>query len=118
MKKAMKITSALLVVMMVVMAISPVFASEFTPGSVTPDTTGTSSVQTFGNRIVGILRVVGIIASVAVLIVLGIKYMMGSAEEKAEYKKTMLPYLIGAVLIFAASVIATIVYNFANSITA
>ena len=48
--------------------------------------------------------------------VLGIKYMMGSAEEKAEYKKTFIPYIIGAVLLFAASAFASQLYSWANSI--
>ena len=110
MKKAMKITSAILVVMMVLAAISPVFA--LTPGDIKGTDPDDSGIVDFGNRIVGILTTVGIVLSVIVLIVLGIKYMMGSAEEKAEYKKTMMPYLIGAALIFSASVIANIVYNF------
>ena len=42
--------------------------------------------------------------------------MMGSAEEKAEYKKTLLPYIIGAALVFAAATIASVVFNFASSI--
>ncbi|MEI3401230.1 MAG: hypothetical protein V8R51_02250 [Clostridia bacterium] len=46
------------------------------------------------------MQTVGIVLSVVILIILGIKYMMGSAEEKAEYKKTMIPYLIGAVSVF------------------
>ena len=46
--------------------------------------------------------------------VIGIKYMMGSAEEKAEYKKTMIPYLIGAVLLFAAVNLATYIYGIAE----
>ena len=48
----------------------------------------------------------------------GIKYMMGSAEEKAEYKKVMLPYIIGAVLIFAGVNIASAIYKMASQITA
>ena len=48
------------------------------------------------------------------LVVIGIKYMMGSAEEKAEYKKTLMPYIIGAALVFAASAIAGIIYGFTN----
>ena len=39
--------------------------------------------------------------------------MMGSVEEKATYKKTLLPFIIGAAFIFAASTIANIVYNVA-----
>ena len=42
--------------------------------------------------------------------------MMGSAEEKAEYKKTMIPYVVGAILLFAATTIANAVYNFANGL--
>ena len=72
-----------------------------------------SVVQTFGQNIMGVIQVLGVVIAVVVLMVLGIKYMMGSAEEKAEYKKTMIPYLVGAILIFAASTIANVVYQFA-----
>lgn len=41
--------------------------------------------------------------------------MMGSAEEKAEYKKTLMPYFIGAVLIFAASAFAQAIYSFVSN---
>ena len=71
-----------------------------------------SSINKIGNQIVQIVSTVGSIASVIVLVVLGLKYMMGSAEEKAEYKKTLLPYLIGAAFVFAASTIATMVFQF------
>mgnify|MGYP000776194846 len=37
--------------------------------------------------------------------------MLGSTEEKAEYKKSMLPYVIGAVFVFASSAIAGAIYN-------
>ena len=69
-----------------------------------------------GNVLIGGIQLVGIIISVVVLIILGIKYMMGSAEEKAEYKKTLLPYVIGAGLVFAASTIAGIVFSVAQNI--
>ena len=65
-----------------------------------------------GGNVMGILRTTAIVISVLILIVIGIKYMMGSAEEKAEYKKVMIPYLVGAALIFGASVISTVVFEF------
>ena len=81
------------------------------------DLTGTQQQQTVlkntGNDIVRVITTIGVIISVIMLIVLGIKYMTGSVEEKAEYKKTLLPYTIGAGLVFAASAIAQIVYNLA-----
>ena len=39
--------------------------------------------------------------------------MMGSLEERAEYKKTLMPYVIGAVMMFAASSLVNIIYNIA-----
>lgn len=112
MKKLVKIVSVLMIALM---AVTPVFA--MTPADVKGDTnSGTTAVQEMGFDLVGILQVIGIIASVAILIVLGIKYMMGSAEEKAEYKKTMIPYLIGAVFIFGASALAQMVYDWAITI--
>ena len=110
-KKLMKVLSVVLVVMTLVTISTSVFA-EFTPGSVTPtDLENDSKVVTTGNQIVGAIRTIGMIASVAILMVLGIKYMMGSAEEKAEYKKTFIPYIVGALLLFAAAALAENLYN-------
>ena len=72
-------------------------------------TSASGSVVNIGNQIIGIITTVGVVVAVIVLLVLGIKYMMGSASEKAEYKKTMIPYLVGAILIFGASAITKVV---------
>lgn len=53
--------------------------------------------------IVSVIRTFGIIVSVVVLLVMGIKYMMGSVEEKADYKTSMRPYLIGVLIFFGLS---------------
>ena len=118
MKKTIKI---LLVMMILITAftitVNAAASSGVNPSSFTGDSSySTSSIQGLGNKIIQIVSVVGSIASVIVLVVLGIKYMMGSAEEKAEYKKTLLPYLVGAALVFAASSIAGIVFNFTSSL--
>lgn len=84
------------------------------------DLTGTQrevgALKNAGNSIIKVISTAGVVVSVVVLIILGIKYMMGSVEEKAEYKKSLMPYVIGAALVFAASGIAQIVYNIANSL--
>ena len=79
---------------------------------------GSNTIKNVGSQVVGILQTVGIVLSVVVLIVLGIKYMMGSTEEKSEYKKTFIPYIVGAALIFAASVFATAIYDFFSNMSA
>ncbi len=85
------------------------------------DLTGTQDVQVAslkkaGNTMLTVITAVGIVISVVILIILGIKYMLGSVAEKAEYKKTLLPYVIGAGILFSASVIAQIIYEFAIKI--
>ena len=111
-KKMVKILSAICVMLMIVSMSASVFA--LTPSQIKGNNSvkGTNEIANVGQSIVGILQTVGIVLSVVVLIVLGIKYMMGSAEEKAEYKKTFIPYLVGAALIFAASAFAQVIYQF------
>lgn len=84
-----------------------------TLSGLTGNIAGTTEISNFGNKIIQIISTIGSILSVIVIIVLGIKYMMGSVEEKAIYKKTLLPFLIGAAFIFAASSIASMVFNVA-----
>ena len=45
------------------------------------------------------------------IMLIGIKYMLGSVEEKAEYKKTMIPYIIGCIFIFSISTIVSVIYS-------
>ena len=71
----------------------------------------TRQFEGIGNKILGIVRVIGIIASVGTLMALGIKYMMGSVEEKAEYKKSFKAYIIGAVLVFSIATIGSKAYE-------
>lgn len=114
-----KILTILMIAIFLVSIAATCFAIE--PSDVTrPSGTisGEDKIGNVGNALVGILQTVGIVLSVIILIVLGIKYMMGSSEEKAEYKKTMMPYVIGAALIFAASALAQVIYSFFTGITA
>lgn len=74
--------------------------NDYEPAS-TENVTGAKKIQDIANSIIGPIRVIGSAISVIALITMGIKYVMGSIEEKAEYKKTMLPYLIGAIMVFA-----------------
>lgn len=113
--KTMKILTTIATILLIIsMGASVVYADGITPDKLKPSYQGTGDIQTVGQKIMGIINTVGVVIAVVILMILGIKYMMGSAEEKAEYKKTMIPYIIGAVLIFGATTIANAVYNFAN----
>lgn len=121
MKKSIKVISTLLLAIMLVTSIAgTVFADSTTnvlnklkgDGNVETD-----SLTTVGNNVVTIINVVGIVIAVIILLIIGIKYMIGSASEKAEYKKTMIPYIVGAVLIFAGTSLVRVIYSLANSVS-
>ena len=46
--------------------------------------------------------------------ILGIKYMMGSVEEKADYKKSLVPLIVGIIVVMAATQIMTMIFGFFN----
>ena len=123
--KITKILVSMLCLVMIFTISTPVFAAKdeeekaagttVGPVTINPDTSGTGATgaTNVGNDIIGVIQVVGILIAVGTIMILGIKYMMGSAEEKAEYKKTLMPYLIGAILLFAGAAFAQTIYNWA-----
>ena len=126
MKKAYKALSIIIVAMMVLFACSNVFAANTAGGigSIAIDNIGRdedlgeadSAMETIGSTVFTIVTNAGIILSVVIIAILGVKYMMGSTEEKSEYKKSMMPYLVGAILVFGASTIGKMVMNFGTSL--
>ena len=122
MKKLSKIFAVLLILAIAMIAFTTV--ANATAGDVAnifqkaeESNVDTGDMTTVAGNIVNIITWVGIIVAIIVLLVLGIKYMMGSAAEKAEYKKTMIPYLVGALLIFGASAIVQAVVKMTTMTT-
>lgn len=73
-------------------------ASKFDPMSGNIGTGGEfSNVM---KKIVSIAQLIGSGVSIITLALIAIKYMLGSVEEKAEYKKSLMPYLVGAIFVF------------------
>lgn len=66
-------------------------------------------------KILSIIQVIGTVVSVAMLMVIGIKFMVGSLEERAEYKESLKPYLIGAFLLFTGTFVPEVIYKFSQS---
>ncbi len=67
-------------------------------------------------KILGVIQVIGVVISVVMLIAIGIKYMVGSVEEKAEYKSSLKPYIIGAFVLFTGTMIPNIIFKIMQSI--
>lgn len=120
MKKTIKAMSImLLVLMLLIMATTIVNAADLsdTITNVGEGSYSGSDITNVGKKVVGIIQVIGVVVAVIVILVIGIKYLIGSAEQKAEYKKTMIPYIVGAVLVFAGSTIVNVIYNITTNMT-
>ena len=81
-----------------------------------PSGGNTGELVNIGNIIVKIIRSVGQALSVIILAVIGIRYILGSVEEKAEYKQTMWIYIVAAILIFGGSSLTQIIYEMFNKL--
>jgi hypothetical protein len=61
--------------------------------------------------ILGVIRVLGVVISVGTLAFIGIRFMYGSLEEKAKYKEQLVPWIIGATMVFTITTIPSIIYD-------
>ncbi len=112
-RKNIKMINLILILIFIFTTIQTPVLAEYRPEDLTGKTPEgeTEIIKNLGNQIIGIIQAIGVVVSVVVIIILGIKYMLGSVDQKAEYKKTMLPYVIGSALIFSASTISYIIMN-------
>lgn len=74
------------------------------------------TISNTAGKILYIVRIIGMAVSIIMLTILGIKYVAASPNEKADYKKGMTVYVIGAALLFGASILIGIIQNFVNGI--
>ena len=102
--------------------VSAISLDEIDEGTVTEGAQDTSGAADSLNRIIGaaitVVQVVGVGVAIIMLIVLAIKYISAAPGDKADIKKHAVVYVVGAILLFAASGILGIVKNFAQNVTA
>jgi len=83
------------------------------------DNSGAStSFQNIIGAVITIVQVIGTGVAIIMLIVLAIKYISAAPGDKAEIKKHAVVYVVGAIVLFAATGILGIVKNFASNISA
>lgn len=116
MNKTMKIISVLLLAIILITVTTNVFAASgtmMTPSEVEAQVSygSDTTLQQKAGKVIGMLRNIAVIAAVIILTILGIKYMLGSVEEKAEYKKSFMPLIIGIVLVVSGTAVASFIFN-------
>lgn len=75
-----------------------------------------SETQSVLSTVISVLKYVGVGMAIIMLIVLALKYMTSAPEGKAEFQKTAVPYVIGAVILFATYSIVNIIQTFAEGL--
>lgn len=100
------ITFLLVNIFNVVFAINP---DDYKPSDVTTDD-AVNLVDKVG-IILGAIRNISVVVSVIALMIIGLKYIFGSVEEKANYKATLVPYVIGCVLAASGTTVVSFIYN-------
>ena len=121
MSNTIKLLSIVMIAVMLFTVATPVFA--FDAGSIVDsidaaadeNADNESGLNTMAGKVVALIRNIAVIAGVILLSIIGIKFMMGSAEEKAEYKKSLIPLVVGIVVVMAASQIVTMIFGFVGN---
>lgn len=121
MNRIMKIAMIFLTILILLAQISLVYASSsINPDDYDPaknrDSSGENVLVQRAKIITTTIRSIGIVVSVVTLMIIGIKEMTASAEEKSILKQAMPGYILGAVMVFAMTVIPTLIYEFAKGL--
>ncbi len=122
MKKNVCLKILMISIMTMIVAFSlsnSVFAAiTMDPNSVSGNMTSgaATSIGNVVSMFLGIIQVVAMGVAVIMLIVLAIKYVSAAPSEKADIKKGMITYVVGAVLLFGATGILQIIKSFAQTI--
>lgn len=82
------------------------------PDTYQPNYTVDKDAKDVVEKVLETINVIGVVSSVIILSIIGIKFILGSSSEKAEYKQTAMSYLLGAILIFGGTTLPNIIYKF------
>ena len=74
------------------------------------------ATDSISKNIIGVLRIVGATVAIVILLVIAMKYMVAAPGDKADIKKSLIPYLIGAIIIFGAIGILQIIESISHAI--
>ena len=116
--RILKITTILVIAMMLVSTVSTVFAERAAEvlGKLKGNTGAATAVTTTANNIIGIVQVICYAAAVIMLVMLGVKFITASPEGKAEIKKSAIIYVIGAVIVFAAGTLLSVISSVSTNV--
>ena len=120
MKKYIKVISTIILIVMFVgilqnIALAATFVDMATVNGVLNETgaggTTVSSARKIIGAIINVVKVISVGIAVIMLAVLAMKYMLAAPGDKADIKKHAVVYVVGAVVLFGASGILSIIHT-------
>lgn len=121
MVKNIKLINKIVEILIVLIMLSTVFSNivyaksdkiidtnTYAPGN---DEMDSPRVAAIAGTVLNVVQVIGIIIAVGCISIVGIQYMVGSVEQKAEYKKTMTAMIVGAILLVSTTTIVKVIYS-------
>ena len=73
-----------------------------------------NAVKKFAMTAILTVKVAAIAIAVIILLIIGMKYMISSAGDRADIKKHAVPYVIGVIILFGVSGILTLIQKIAG----
>ena len=114
MKARNKIVLILIVIFFLLCIFNEVFALNDDLNVYEPDPPLEEDVSPLTDKVeilLGAIRNISVVVAVLTLMIIGVRYMLGSLEDKANYKTTMIPYVIGCVLAALGTTLVSFIYS-------
>lgn len=86
-------------------------------GNAAPETIDTEALHNTSNFIYKLLFSIGLVVAIIVGMVLGIQFMVSSAEDKAKVKEALVAYVVSCIVLFGAYGIWRTVINMVQDVT-
>lgn len=124
--KNLRVLKVLLVVLVIAMCALTVTTSVYAEHDWSTDITTVdglsgndgldNSAKTIVGAIISVMRIVATGIALIMIIAVAVKYMSAAPGDRADIKKHAVPFVVGAVVLFASSGILSIIQQFASNI--
>lgn len=107
-------------VMSILMAVAMLFVmygGVFAFSGITAAPSAPNGAAGIAGTVIGVMKWFGYAIAIGMLVYIGIKYIMASANEKADLKNALIKYVIGAVIIVFAVNIADWIFSITGPAT-
>ena len=113
MKKTLKVIFIIAVMLFGLLGVSQniSFAEKADVGGTLDNVNSATGAATIGGNIVNWIWGISIVVAVVVVMITGLKFIVGSTQEKAEYKKSLIPLVVGVLILVFATTIVKVLFG-------